>query len=55
MMKAQDDPFYEIETALNQLRQQTKTRQRFPSEIWDTIIQLTRAFSIQEVRLAPHI
>lgn len=55
MMNAQDDPFQEIETTLTRLRQQTKTRQRFPKEIWDTIIQLTKTYSVQIVSLRLNI
>ena len=54
-MNAQDDPFHEIETTLIRLRQQTKTRQRFPKEVWDAITQLTRIYSVREVSLRLNI
>ena len=54
-MNVKDDPFYEIETILMQLRQQAKTRQRFPQEVWNTIIRLAQAHSIQDVSLRLNI
>jgi hypothetical protein len=50
-MNTQKDPFYEIEAALTQLRQQTKTRRKFPQKLWGAIIRLTQTHSIQAVSL----
>ena len=54
-MNVKDDPFHEIETILTQLRQQAKTRQRFPQEVWNTVIRLTQTHPIQEVSLRLNI
>jgi hypothetical protein len=43
------DSFDEVKRMLNQVRQQTKTKQKFPQEIWDRIISLVNSHSIQEV------
>jgi len=48
-MNGKEDAFDEIETALTLLRQQTETKQRFPKEVWDSIIQLAQTHPIQEV------
>jgi len=39
----------EIRSTLARLRQDPTTKRRFPSELWDTIIQLTKTYSIKEV------
>lgn len=48
-MNTQVDPFVEIAIRLAEIRQQAKTKQKFPQELWDAIISLTQSYSIQEV------
>lgn len=43
------DPIEEIRTTLVLLRQNPTTKRRFPSETWDAIIQLTKAYSHEEI------
>jgi hypothetical protein len=43
------DPFEELELTLKQLRQQSKTKQRYPQEVWDRIISLVKSHSLREV------
>lgn len=51
------DPIEEIRTILELLRQNPRTKKRFPSETWDAIIQLTKTYSHEEInqrlQLAP--
>lgn len=39
----------EIHSTLTRLRQDPKTKKRFPSEIWDAIIHLTETHSFDQV------
>lgn len=41
--------FEEIRSTLDQLRQNPKTKRRFPQELWDSIIQLTRNHSFNDI------
>lgn len=43
------DSIAKIHTALTRLRHNPATKKRFPSEIWDAIIQLTKTYSHKEV------
>lgn len=43
------DPIEEVRTRLVLLRQNPKTKKRFPSETWDAIIQLTKTHSHEEI------
>lgn len=43
------DPFKELELTLKQLRQQSKTKHRYPQEVWDRIISLVNNHSLQKV------
>ena len=43
------DPIEEVRTTLMLLRKNPKTKKRFPSEIWDTIIKLTKTHSHEEI------
>lgn len=51
------DSIEDIYTALVRLRQIPATKKRFPTEIWDAIVQLTQTHShkelCQRLRLAP--
>jgi AraC-like DNA-binding protein len=49
MMNTPIDSFDEIEIALMNIRKQAKTKQKFPQELWNAIIGLTKTHSIQEV------
>ncbi len=55
MTNAKDDPFYNIESTIAQLRQNANTRQRYPQEIWDAIIQLAKTYSVREISLRLNI
>ena len=55
MMNATDDPFLDVESTITRLRQQSTTRQRFPQDVWDAIIQLTKTYSVREVALRLNI
>ena len=39
----------EIRTTLDRLRQDPQTRRRFPKELWDSIVQLTRSYSFNTI------
>src|SRR3974390_2958246 len=39
----------EIQSTLDQLRQDPNTKRRFPKKIWDAIIQLTNTYPIQDI------
>jgi len=43
------DPIEEIRKTLVLLRQNPSTKKKFPSEIWDAIIQLTKTHSHEEI------
>jgi hypothetical protein len=43
------DPIEEVRTTLELLRKNPRTKKRFPSETWDTIIQLTKIHSHEEI------
>ena len=42
-------PIEEIRSTLDQLRQDHNTRRKFPKELWTSIIQLTKIYSVEEV------
>lgn len=48
-MSHQDDSLEKIHSILIHLRQGITTRRKFPQEVWDAIIRLTRKHSIEEV------
>ena len=54
-MEAKFIPIGEILSILDRLRQDPNTRRRFPRELWDSIIQLTKIYSIEEVGRQLHI
>lgn len=43
------DPIEEIRKTLVLLRQNPSTKKKFPSEIWDAIIQLTKTHCHEEI------
>ncbi len=43
------DSIEEIRTTLVLLRQNPTIKKRFPTETWDTIIQLTKIYSHEEI------
>lgn len=50
-MKAKFIPIEEIRSTLDQLRQDPNTQRKFPQELWASIIQQTKIYSIEEVCL----
>ncbi len=58
MMNSQISSLEELATRLHQVRQESKTKNRFPQELWEAIIALTHTHSISEVskrlRINPH-
>lgn len=48
-MKNQLRSIEAIQSTLNQLQQNPSTRNSFPRELWDSIIQLTKSHSLEEV------
>lgn len=45
----------EIQSTLTQLRQDPKTKRRFPQELWNTIIQLTKIYPLEELCRQLHL
>jgi hypothetical protein len=43
------DPIEDVCATLISLRQNPATKRKFPSEIWDTIVQLTKTYSREEI------
>jgi hypothetical protein len=43
------DPVEEVRTKLVLLRQNPTTKKKFPPEVWDAIIQLTKTYSHEEI------
>jgi hypothetical protein len=39
----------EIRSTLDQLRQNPQTKRRFPKKLWDSIIQLTKNYSFDDI------
>jgi transposase-like protein len=39
----------EIRSTLDQLRQNPQTKRRFPKELWNSIIQLTKNYSLNDI------
>lgn len=48
-MPSKKDPIAEIQSTLAHLRKQPETRNRFPKEVWKSIIHLAKLYSIDEV------
>ena len=48
-MPSKNDPIAEIQSTLTRLRQQPETRNRFPKEVWKSIIHLTKLYPIDEL------
>jgi hypothetical protein len=48
-MEAKFIPIEEIRATLDRLRQDPNTQRKFPREIWISIIQLTKIYSIEDV------
>lgn len=42
-------PIKELRSILDRLRQDPKTRRRFPQKLWTSIIQLTKIYSMETV------
>ena len=49
MKKTNPSQIEEIRSTLIQLRRDPETRRKFPREVWDSIIRLTKTYSIQEL------
>lgn len=41
--------FEDVRVALNQLRQHPNTKRKFPQQLWDSIIHLTKIYPLEEV------
>ena len=48
-MDAKFIPIEEIQSTLDRLRQDPKTRRKFPRELWTSIIQQTKIYPVEEV------
>ena len=48
-MKPQSDSLEEIHATLTSLRQEVTGRRKFPKELWNSIIRLTKIYSITEI------
>ncbi len=48
-MKAKFIPIEEIQCTLDRLRQDPKTQRKFPQALWDSIIQQTTLYPVEEV------
>jgi hypothetical protein len=44
-----NDSIQELQAALSQLRQDPKTQRKFPRELWEAVIHLTKTHSIKEI------
>lgn len=48
-MDAQLITIEEVQSTLAQLRQDPNTRRRFPKQLWDSIIQLTKIYPFEDI------
>ena len=45
----------DLRSTLIQLRQNPKTKRKFPREVWDSILQLAKTYSVEELCCQLHI
>jgi hypothetical protein len=48
-MESQSITVEEIRSTLDQLRQNPLTKRRFPQKLWDSIIQLTKTYPLNDI------
>ena len=48
-MKSQSDSLEEIHASLTSLRQEVTGRRKFPKELWNSIIRLTKIYPVAEI------
>lgn len=54
-MKTKHVTVEEIQNTIAQLRKDPSTRRRFPRELWDEIIALTKTYSVQDLCQQLHL
>lgn len=54
-MSSPNESLKQLQATLASLRQDHTARRRFPKEVWNSIINLTKSFSIDEVAETLHI
>ena len=48
-MEIKCPPIDEVRSKLDRLREDPTTQRKFPQELWDSVIQLTKIYSFEEV------